>query len=270
MDPRWIAPLCTWLASPQSDGVTGQVFEVSGGLARRRRGLAPRPEHAAGRRPERGRRRDPAAARQGAPRLRHVRQRESSRPSSRSFGLAGRTRRSHVGRPPRRRRRSRGVVDREPRGARRHAGVEHLLERRRDLDRIVDERSGHRLGPPLVADPRRGAAGEIGPPPGGCHHETTPVQLVPRGDDVARLAACAGRGGRRSPRPRCAGPAGFGPRRGRVGSYSHQGLRRPGITHGTGRDAGHRGPFVGTRRSMAASTPLARRRRRVRGRSVRR
>src|SRR5207249_12143836 len=31
MDPRWIAPLCTWLASPQSAGVTGQVFEVSGG-----------------------------------------------------------------------------------------------------------------------------------------------------------------------------------------------------------------------------------------------
>ena len=31
MDPRWIAPLCTWLASPQSNGVTGQVFEVSGG-----------------------------------------------------------------------------------------------------------------------------------------------------------------------------------------------------------------------------------------------
>jgi NAD(P)-dependent dehydrogenase (short-subunit alcohol dehydrogenase family) len=31
MDPRWIAPLCTWLASPQSADVTGQVFEVSGG-----------------------------------------------------------------------------------------------------------------------------------------------------------------------------------------------------------------------------------------------
>ena len=31
LDPRWIAPLCTWLASPQSAGVTGQVFEVSGG-----------------------------------------------------------------------------------------------------------------------------------------------------------------------------------------------------------------------------------------------
>ncbi len=30
MDPRWIAPLCTWLASPQSAGVTGRVFEVSG------------------------------------------------------------------------------------------------------------------------------------------------------------------------------------------------------------------------------------------------
>jgi NAD(P)-dependent dehydrogenase (short-subunit alcohol dehydrogenase family) len=30
MDPRWIAPLCTWLASPQSAGVTGRVFEASG------------------------------------------------------------------------------------------------------------------------------------------------------------------------------------------------------------------------------------------------
>jgi NAD(P)-dependent dehydrogenase (short-subunit alcohol dehydrogenase family) len=31
MDPRWIAPVCTWLASPQSAGVTGRVFEASGG-----------------------------------------------------------------------------------------------------------------------------------------------------------------------------------------------------------------------------------------------
>lgn len=30
MNPRWIAPLCTWLASEQSSGVTGQVFEASG------------------------------------------------------------------------------------------------------------------------------------------------------------------------------------------------------------------------------------------------
>lgn len=30
MDPRWIAPLCTWLSSPQSAGVTGRVFEASG------------------------------------------------------------------------------------------------------------------------------------------------------------------------------------------------------------------------------------------------
>jgi NAD(P)-dependent dehydrogenase (short-subunit alcohol dehydrogenase family) len=32
MSPRWIAPLCTWLASPQSAGVTGRVFESSGGM----------------------------------------------------------------------------------------------------------------------------------------------------------------------------------------------------------------------------------------------
>jgi len=30
LDPRWIAPLCTWLASTASAGVTGQVFEASG------------------------------------------------------------------------------------------------------------------------------------------------------------------------------------------------------------------------------------------------
>ncbi len=32
MSPRWIAPLCTWLASPQSAGITGRVFEASGRL----------------------------------------------------------------------------------------------------------------------------------------------------------------------------------------------------------------------------------------------
>src|SRR5713101_3347473 len=30
MAPRWIAPLCTWLASPQSAGITGRVFESTG------------------------------------------------------------------------------------------------------------------------------------------------------------------------------------------------------------------------------------------------
>src|SRR3954452_9906725 len=30
MSPRWIAPICTWLASPLSAGVTGRVFEASG------------------------------------------------------------------------------------------------------------------------------------------------------------------------------------------------------------------------------------------------
>jgi NAD(P)-dependent dehydrogenase (short-subunit alcohol dehydrogenase family) len=32
MSPRWIAPICTWLASPQSAGVTGRVFEASGSV----------------------------------------------------------------------------------------------------------------------------------------------------------------------------------------------------------------------------------------------
>jgi NAD(P)-dependent dehydrogenase (short-subunit alcohol dehydrogenase family) len=30
MSPRWVAPLCTWLASPESAGITGRVFEASG------------------------------------------------------------------------------------------------------------------------------------------------------------------------------------------------------------------------------------------------
>ena len=30
MHPRWIAPLAVWLASPQSKGVTGRVFEATG------------------------------------------------------------------------------------------------------------------------------------------------------------------------------------------------------------------------------------------------
>jgi len=30
MSPRWIAPVATWLASTQSAGVTGRVFEASG------------------------------------------------------------------------------------------------------------------------------------------------------------------------------------------------------------------------------------------------
>ncbi len=28
--PRWIAPICVWLASPESSGVTGRVFQVAG------------------------------------------------------------------------------------------------------------------------------------------------------------------------------------------------------------------------------------------------
>ena len=30
MSPRWIAPVCTWLASPLSTDITGRVFEASG------------------------------------------------------------------------------------------------------------------------------------------------------------------------------------------------------------------------------------------------
>ena len=30
MAPHWIAPIVTWLASPESAAVTGRVFQVSG------------------------------------------------------------------------------------------------------------------------------------------------------------------------------------------------------------------------------------------------
>ena len=30
MDPKWIAPLITWLASPESKDVTGRVFDITG------------------------------------------------------------------------------------------------------------------------------------------------------------------------------------------------------------------------------------------------
>ncbi len=34
LDPRWVAPIVTWLASPEAAGVTGRVFQASGdGLA---------------------------------------------------------------------------------------------------------------------------------------------------------------------------------------------------------------------------------------------
>jgi NAD(P)-dependent dehydrogenase (short-subunit alcohol dehydrogenase family) len=32
MSPRWIAPIATWLASPQSAGITGRIFEASGSV----------------------------------------------------------------------------------------------------------------------------------------------------------------------------------------------------------------------------------------------
>jgi NAD(P)-dependent dehydrogenase (short-subunit alcohol dehydrogenase family) len=31
-NPRWVAPICTWLASTESAGVTGRVFEAGGGI----------------------------------------------------------------------------------------------------------------------------------------------------------------------------------------------------------------------------------------------
>ncbi len=60
MAPENVAPLVAWLASAESDGVTGRVFEVSGGDHRPGRGLARRAERqeerAMGGRRARGRR----------------------------------------------------------------------------------------------------------------------------------------------------------------------------------------------------------------------
>jgi hypothetical protein len=30
MHPHWVSPVAVWLASPQSKGITGRVFEASG------------------------------------------------------------------------------------------------------------------------------------------------------------------------------------------------------------------------------------------------
>jgi hypothetical protein len=43
MSPRWITPLCTGLASPQSAGVTGRVFEASGHMLAVAEGWHPGP-----------------------------------------------------------------------------------------------------------------------------------------------------------------------------------------------------------------------------------
>jgi NAD(P)-dependent dehydrogenase (short-subunit alcohol dehydrogenase family) len=45
--PRWIAPIVTWLASPESKGVTGRVFEASGRGLAIAEGWHRGPEHAA-------------------------------------------------------------------------------------------------------------------------------------------------------------------------------------------------------------------------------
>ena len=62
--PTWVAPVITWLASPDSADVTGQVIEASGLVLADRRGLAPGPVDRAGRVARGGR---PAGARARSP-----------------------------------------------------------------------------------------------------------------------------------------------------------------------------------------------------------
>jgi NAD(P)-dependent dehydrogenase (short-subunit alcohol dehydrogenase family) len=45
-NPRWIAPIVTWLASAESDGVTGKVFEASGSVLAIAEGWTRGPRHA--------------------------------------------------------------------------------------------------------------------------------------------------------------------------------------------------------------------------------
>ncbi|MEZ5259623.1 MAG: hypothetical protein R2705_22895 [Ilumatobacteraceae bacterium] len=44
--PRWIAPIVTWLASPESKHVTGRVFEASGQVLAVAEGWVRGPQHA--------------------------------------------------------------------------------------------------------------------------------------------------------------------------------------------------------------------------------
>jgi len=44
--PRWIAPIVTWLASEESAGVTGRVFEASGQTLAVAEGWVRGPQHA--------------------------------------------------------------------------------------------------------------------------------------------------------------------------------------------------------------------------------
>ena len=71
--PHWIAPIVTWLASEESADVTGRVFEASGQMLADRRGLEPRPDDGADRRPDEDRRRRRQAAGRDPTERRHGR-----------------------------------------------------------------------------------------------------------------------------------------------------------------------------------------------------
>ena len=76
MDPRWIAPLATWLASTQSAGVTGRVFEASGAYLAVAESWHRGPSTQAIDDPTKVDAVDPQAARRRPPERRHVRQRQ--------------------------------------------------------------------------------------------------------------------------------------------------------------------------------------------------
>ena len=61
--PHWIAPIVTWLASEESAGVTGRVFEASGQMLAIAEGWSRGPTTTADRRPDAARRRRRQAAR---------------------------------------------------------------------------------------------------------------------------------------------------------------------------------------------------------------
>ena len=71
--PRYVSPIVTWLASPLSADVTGQIIEASGRARRHRRALAPWPEGRPDRGPARRRRDRPPPHRRRRPRHHHGR-----------------------------------------------------------------------------------------------------------------------------------------------------------------------------------------------------
>ena len=73
MSPRWIAPIVTWLASPESKDVTGRVFDVTGQALSVAEGWHRGPDRRAGRRSRRARPGGAEAGGRGPAERQHVR-----------------------------------------------------------------------------------------------------------------------------------------------------------------------------------------------------